>query len=190
MRARGRGRKGVKRHSGRSWQPLVDREVLLNQSLARFVLSSANILPVCTGRPRSASSLVPHDPSAQDPLSDLSEGGGARNGEAPNKYCDAISCIQEGIEAGRIAHGGKRQRAQFPAAWPLPVSTPVLPPAAPLPVPTANTHGTPFPRQTRQHCPGERALISEEEMVVSVEYLVPCHFKREERDEYGTRTMA
>ena len=32
--------------------------------------------------------------------------------------------MQEGIEAGHIAQGGKRQRAQSPAAWPLPVSMP------------------------------------------------------------------
>ena len=31
----------------------------------------------------------------------------------------------------------------------------------------------------------ENGLISEEEMVASVEYLVLGHFKREERDEYG-----
>jgi len=36
----------------------------------------------------------------------------------------------------------------------------------------------------------ENGLISEEEMVASVEYLVLGHFKREERDEYGVRTMA
>ena len=36
----------------------------------------------------------------------------------------------------------------------------------------------------------ENGLITEEEMVASVEYLVLGHFKREERDEYGTRTMA
>ena len=37
---------------------------------------------------------------------------GVRNGRAPHKYCDATSCIQEGIDAGHIARGGKRQRAQ------------------------------------------------------------------------------
>ena len=36
----------------------------------------------------------------------------------------------------------------------------------------------------------ENWLISEEEMVASVEYLVLGHFKREERDEYGVRNMA
>ena len=36
----------------------------------------------------------------------------------------------------------------------------------------------------------ENGLITEEEMVASVEYLVLGHFKREERDEHGTRTMA
>jgi hypothetical protein len=36
----------------------------------------------------------------------------------------------------------------------------------------------------------ENGLISEEEMVASVEYLVLGHFKREERDEYGVRAMA
>ena len=54
---------------------------------------------------------------------------GARNGKSPNKYCDrtrpGASRRQEGIEAGHIAHGGKRQRGgQSPAAWPLPVSMP------------------------------------------------------------------
>ena len=34
----------------------------------------------------------------------------------------------------------------------------------------------------------ENGLISEEEMVGSVEHLVLGHFKREERDEYGVRT--
>ena len=36
----------------------------------------------------------------------------------------------------------------------------------------------------------ENGLISEEEMVGSVEHLVLGHFKREERDEYGVRTVA
>ena len=29
---------------------------------------------------------------------------GARNGKAPNKYCDATSCIQEGIDAQATSH--------------------------------------------------------------------------------------
>eukprot|EP00964_Phaeocystis_antarctica_P149295 scaffold116378_cov42-Phaeocystis_antarctica.AAC.1 len=49
---------------------------------------------------------------------------GARNGKLPNKYCDATSCMQVGVEVdeGHIAHAGKRQRAQSPAAWSSPVS--------------------------------------------------------------------
>ena len=37
---------------------------------------------------------------------------GARNRKAPNKYCDATGCIQEGIDAGHIAQG--RQEAEGP----------------------------------------------------------------------------
>ena len=37
---------------------------------------------------------------------------GARNGKLPNKYCDATSCMQVGVDEGHIAHAGKRQRAQ------------------------------------------------------------------------------
>jgi hypothetical protein len=49
---------------------------------------------------------------------------GARNGKLPNKYCDATSCVQVGVDEGHIAHAGKRQRAQSPAAWSSPVSMP------------------------------------------------------------------
>ena len=138
---------------------------------------------------------------------------GARNGKAPNKYCDATGCMQEGIDAGHIAQGGKRQRAQSPAAWPLPVSMPdhwkllsmqgIFDSRCTRPAPcrtppsaNTNTHAYPFPSprccklDRIDNIAQENGLISEEEMVASVEYLVLGHFKREERDEYGTRTMA
>ena len=49
---------------------------------------------------------------------------GARNGKLPNKYCDAPSCMQVGVEEGHITHAGKRQKAQSPADWSSPVSMP------------------------------------------------------------------
>ena len=49
---------------------------------------------------------------------------GARNGKLPNKYCDAPSCVQEGVDEGHITRGGKKQRAQSPAASSSPVSMP------------------------------------------------------------------
>ena len=39
---------------------------------------------------------------------------GARNGKLPNKYCDAPSCMQVGVDEGRITHGGKKARTQSP----------------------------------------------------------------------------
>ena len=65
-------------------------------------------------------------------------------------------------------------------------------------LPNANTHTQAYPYPLPRCCKLDRidniaqenGLISEEEMVGSVEYLVLGHFKREERDEYGTRTMA
>ena len=49
---------------------------------------------------------------------------GARNGRLPNKYCNETSCMQVGIDEGHIAHAGKRQKAQSPAACSSPVSMP------------------------------------------------------------------
>ena len=49
---------------------------------------------------------------------------GARNGKLPNKYCDAPSCMQEGVDNGDITRGGKKARTQSPADWSSPVSMP------------------------------------------------------------------
>ena len=69
----------------------------------------------------------------------------------------------------------------------------VLPPAASLPMPTVSARSL-SPRlcklDSKDNIAQENGLISEEEMVASVEYLVLGHFKREERDEYGVRNMA
>jgi len=136
---------------------------------------------------------------------------GARNGKRPNKYCDAPSCTQVGIDEGHITCGGKKQRAQSPAASSSPVSMPdswqllaikgifdcrcTRPAPCRIPPDAKPSARAPLsPRlcklDSKDNIAQENGLISEEEMVASVEYLVLGHFKREERDEYGIRTMA
>ena len=135
---------------------------------------------------------------------------GARNGRLPNKYCNEASCMQVGIDEGHIAHAGKRQKAQSPAACSSPVSMPdtwqlleikgifdcrcTRPAPCRIPPDTNRKRSSLSPRlcklDSKDNIAQENGLISEEEMVASVEYLVLGHFKREERDEYGVRTMA
>ena len=68
-----------------------------------------------------------------------------------------------------------------------------MPPAAPFPMPTQILKH-PLPRCCKldriDNIAQENGLVSEEEMVGSVEYLVLGHFKPGKRDEYGTGTMA
>ena len=112
---------------------------------------------------------------------------GARNGKRPNKYCDAPSCTQVGIDEGHITCGGKKQRAQSPAASSSPVS---MPDSWQLLAIKGIFDCRLCKLDSKDNIAQENGLISEEEMVASVEYLVLGHFKREERDEYGIRTMA
>ena len=117
-----------------SRQPLGDREVLLNQS--RDFRSSAQrvsyVLTLAYGklergfhRWRDAFRSRPRR-LAPPPSASFVRSQGRATGRRPTSAATRAGACRtlEGIDAGHIAQGGKRQRAQSPAAWPLPVSVP------------------------------------------------------------------